>query len=899
MPKMTNKEKIKQFMEEQYKENGAQADVIADALGIKRNAASAILNELAREEFLRKKKTKPVIFTIAEPADTELEESFEKLLEKEDVFKDVAGVSCNMEQVLNKCKISATYPGRGIPIILLGQSGVGKSMLAEKIYLYAKQQGTIAADAPFVVLNCADYANNKELLSSVLFGYTKGAFTGANKDSPGVFEKADRGYLLLDEVHRLPPEGQEKLFRYIDTGIVNPLGDGAKGKSLNVRLIFATTEDIDNALLETLVRRIPIAVTIPSYPERSSNEKMQIIQNLFRQEAQILDCDFQISSNVINNLLTFKGKGNIGTLKNIIKISCANALNKNPVKNEVIQVTMQDLNVQYSVDYSLLRNSSATQWICIKRDSDEILMPVQDRVEEILELEEMLRLVTKFANGKISRERFYKQSKKLVEDVTDHIVYGMESSPMEVVYNGYVENIFKFIQNNYGFNYTGTFVIVLTKLMVLLNRNGTCFSEETKNQICELETKLGKQLYRPSKIANLFCEMANRAMDYTANRGMLKLFLKLFLFVHMSGEKKFAAGIIISHGYSTASSIASLVNQVYSNYIFDAFDMPFDTSKKEIVERVREYLKKIDTSAGVLILVDMGSLLDIVDDLTDVVDGNLGVINNVTTQMALEVGNEIMKNQDMEAILKAIVRYNSTTYNFIRNKEKENAILVCCGTGVGVAAKIGDLLRGCFADQKIKVIEYAYEKMEQRGRDCEVFDLYNVLLIITTMQLEINNTEVLPLNELLDISGYETLNRTLSPIYSKREIEGIVENIVRSFSLKNIMSQLTILNPEILMNDVGNAIHSLELEAKVQFPPDLKQLLYMHIGIMVERLMREKDYVSKNAFEEFGKRHKKFCEMAKRSLSVIEGRYYVSVNLREIKLIYDMVASKIKKFEVQ
>ncbi len=375
MSKLTNKEKIKQYIEETCQENGTQADTIADALGMKRNAASAILNELAREGFLIKKKTKPVIFTLAVKPIVHPAKSLEMEPQKEDVFKEIAGGSYDMEQVLNKCKISATYPGRGIPIILLGQSGVGKSMLAEKIYLYAKQQGTIAEDAPFVVLNCADYANNKELLSSVLFGYTKGAFTGAAKDSPGVFEKADKGYLLLDEVHRLPPEGQEKLFRYIDTGIVNPLGDGAKGIPLNVRLIFATTEDIDNALLETFVRRIPIAVTIPSYPERSSNEKLKIIHNLFRQEAQILNCDFQISSNVINNLLTFKGKGNIGTLKNIIKISCANAVNKNPSENEVIQVSMQDLNVQYSVDYSLLRNSSSPQWIYVRRDSDEILMP--------------------------------------------------------------------------------------------------------------------------------------------------------------------------------------------------------------------------------------------------------------------------------------------------------------------------------------------------------------------------------------------------------------------------------------------------------------------------------------------------------------------------------------------
>lgn len=896
MSKMTNKEKVIQFMAEFYQEKGATAENVAEALQLKRNAASALLNELAREGILKKEKTKPVLFTYILPRSIpSLPETTSTV--QEDVFKEFAGVSYNMEQLLNKCKISATYPGRGIPIILLGQSGVGKSMLAEKIYLYAKQQGTIAENAPFVVLNCADYANNKDLLSSVLFGYTKGAFTGANKDTSGVFEKADQGYLLLDEVHRLPPEGQEKLFRYIDTGIINPLGDGAKGKALNVRLIFATTEDIDNALLETFVRRIPIAVTIPPYSERSSNEKLRIIQNLFRQEAQILDCDFQISSNVVNNLLTFKGKGNVGTLKNIIKISCANARNKNPMENHMVKVTMQDLNVQYSVNYNLLQNGNSTQWIYIRRDSDEVIMPSQENISEILNLDEMIRIVNKFINGKYSRDRFHKQAKKLVESVTDHIVYDLENCPMESVYNGYVETIFKFIQNNFGFNYTGSFVIVLTKLMVLLNRNSTYFSEEKKNQLSDLVTKLGKQLYRPFKTANLFCEMAKQTMDYTANEELLKLFLVLFLFIHMSGEKKFATGIIISHGYSTASSIASLVNQVFSSYIFDAFDMPYDTSKKEIVERVRDYLKKIDTSAGVLILVDMGSILDIVDDLTDVVNGNLGMINNVTTQMALEVGNELMKNQDMETILKTIVRYNSTTYNFIRNKEKENAILVCCGTGVGVATKLSDLLRGCFSDQKIRIIEYSHEKLDKRQRDCEIFDLYNVLLIITTMELEIKNTEILLLNELMDVRGYETLNRVLHPFYTKKEIEGIVENIVRSFSLKNIMSQLTILNPEILMNDVGNAIHSLELETNVQFTPDLKQLLYVHIGIMVERLMREKDYVSKNTFEEFRMCHKNFCKIAKRCLSVIEERYYVSVNTREIKLIYDMITCKIKDFK--
>ena len=86
--------------------------------------------------------------------------------------------------------------------------------MASLIYEYAIHKKVIDESAPFVTFNCADYANNPELLSANLFGYKKGAFTGAEKDTIGLIEAADGGYLFLDEVHRLSPEGQEKLFLF-------------------------------------------------------------------------------------------------------------------------------------------------------------------------------------------------------------------------------------------------------------------------------------------------------------------------------------------------------------------------------------------------------------------------------------------------------------------------------------------------------------------------------------------------------------------------------------------------------------------------------------------------------------------------------------------------------------
>ncbi|MCB7288153.1 sigma-54 factor interaction domain-containing protein, partial [[Clostridium] scindens] len=88
-------------------------------------------------------------------------------------------------------------PPRGLHTLIHGPSGVGKSQLAEAMYHFAIHVGTIQKDSPLVIFNCADYADNSELLLSQLFGYVKGAFTGADHEKSGLVEKADGGILFL------------------------------------------------------------------------------------------------------------------------------------------------------------------------------------------------------------------------------------------------------------------------------------------------------------------------------------------------------------------------------------------------------------------------------------------------------------------------------------------------------------------------------------------------------------------------------------------------------------------------------------------------------------------------------------------------------------------------------
>lgn len=128
----------------------------------------------------------------------------------------LTGHDGSLRKPIEQMKTALFYPNGGLPLLITGDSGTGKSYMAELMHEFAIAQGLLAPDAPFVSFNCAQYASNPELLAANLFGYVKGAFTGAQSDKAGAFEAANGGMLFLDEVHRLDAQGQEKLFTWLD-----------------------------------------------------------------------------------------------------------------------------------------------------------------------------------------------------------------------------------------------------------------------------------------------------------------------------------------------------------------------------------------------------------------------------------------------------------------------------------------------------------------------------------------------------------------------------------------------------------------------------------------------------------------------------------------------------------
>ncbi len=152
-------------------------------------------------------------------------------------FKDIVGSSSAISKTINTAKKGALS---NIPILIRGESGVGKELFARAIHSHSTR-----AEKPFVAVNCGAIPQN--LVESVLFGHEKGAFTGAVEKSIGKFREADGGTIFLDEIGELPLETQVKLLRVLQNYEVEPVG-ASRHVDVNVRIISATNKNLEKAI---------------------------------------------------------------------------------------------------------------------------------------------------------------------------------------------------------------------------------------------------------------------------------------------------------------------------------------------------------------------------------------------------------------------------------------------------------------------------------------------------------------------------------------------------------------------------------------------------------------------------------------------------------------------------
>ena len=228
--------------------------------------------------------------------------------------QNIVGRSLAMTQVFELIeKVADT----STTILIRGETGVGKELVAQAIHHNSQRR-----DKPFIALNCAALPEN--LLESELFGYEKGAFTGATSSKKGLFEQADNGTLFLDEIGDLPLPLQAKLLRVLQEGEVRPLG-GTQVIQVNARVLAATHHDIKvlverNEFREDLYYRLNVfPITLPPLRERKEDLPALIerfIQTYNHTHGRQVK---GVLPELLNTLMSYHFPGNIRELRNIIE----------------------------------------------------------------------------------------------------------------------------------------------------------------------------------------------------------------------------------------------------------------------------------------------------------------------------------------------------------------------------------------------------------------------------------------------------------------------------------------------------------------------------------------------------------------------------------------------------
>ncbi len=206
-----------------------------------------------------------------------------------------------------------------VNVLITGETGTGKEVAAREIHNLSKRK-----DKPFIAVNCA--AIPHELLESELFGYIKGAFTGAEKNKKGLIEEAEGGTLFLDEIGELPLTLQSKLLRFLETKKFRPVGS-TKEISTDVRIISATNRNLkkeieEGRFREDLYYRLStITLRMPSLKERKEDIPL-IISHILKELNQKYNKNItRISPQFLEYVNNLELKGNIRELKNIIEKS--------------------------------------------------------------------------------------------------------------------------------------------------------------------------------------------------------------------------------------------------------------------------------------------------------------------------------------------------------------------------------------------------------------------------------------------------------------------------------------------------------------------------------------------------------------------------------------------------
>lgn len=873
--------------------NGGTANDIADAMDLERSNVSRYLNELVKEQRVARSQGRPVVFTVTEKTKTE---------QFDITFDNLVGANESLSVSIQQAKAAILYPPKGLHTIVFGETGTGKSLFAECMYRFAVSSESIQDDAPFVSFNCADYAQNPQLLFAHIFGVKKGAYTGANEDRQGLLAEAHGGILFLDEIHRLPPEGQEMLFTFIDKGEYRPLGESAKVHEASVQIIGATTENSD-MFLTTFNRRIPMSITLPPLRERSIDERYEIVTLFIKQEADRLQQKIIVEREAILAFMLYHAEGNIGQVKRDLKLVCAKAfLNYRTHQEDYLTIHQKDLPLQ--VQKGLLKIKEMPERIDRFVDKNSHYLTFEPGTNEVVwsldpardmsvysTIEEKVSTLTQQELETLDLESYIEANvdqyfeayvdelarSNIHQDLIEADVWGLTNRLYDVAEERLDRSYHEKARFTFALHLQGTLERIKDNRSIIhpnLNDIRIHYKKEFKVAI-----DLSAMIEEAYEIEIPFDEI-----------GFITMFLAIDTVEPQETQDNQVAIVLLMHGKSTASSMLEAVQELLGTTTGTAFNMPLTMEVQHMYEQVKNYVidHKEQMASGMLLLTDMGSLNTFGNMIYEETGVRTKAISMVSTMIVLEAVRMASIGRSLEDIYQNVQMSfeNIVRTQFRPEKQRDKAVIVTCFTGEGVATKLYERIQPVVNTDEVEIIQMQFLEKEAFKKHIDrLMEQYDIKAIVGTVDIEYQN---IPFFSAFDIFNNDKLNELKRLAANELSIGQIIASLEGTMTTIESVSELLLL--------LQHQIHQIQSDMQVIVEPGIDAAILIHLAFLVEALntgVKKRDF---DDLERFKRKHLIAYNAVQSNLMPVEKRYHLEIPESEIAYIAQMfIENKIKQ----
>lgn len=830
----SNKEKVYDFIQMHSlaeQEGGVSTSYIAEALSLQRTNVSSILNTLVSEGRITKTNGRPVLYLI----DQEIHKR------EEDCFREMTGWNGSLKHGIQLAKAAILYPGRSLNLLIVGEKGTGKKQFAKAIYNYCLAKNMISEEAPFLQMNCRDYANEQEQARALLMG----------DGEQGLLHQSEKGVLYLDNIQYLGGILQREVAMYSSSSAPRGI------------LLASCTPDTIPAQ-EEFQGEFPIVVPMPKITERPIAERMEMIKLLFSTEASRVGRVLVVKEELMRCLLLYECPENFQQLKRDIKIGCANAYVRELANPAEITLYVSDFDVR--IRQGILRYGSVREEIeelipenssfafdgrdmkVSETESKNIYQELRKKAQK-LDAEGLSQDDIQMLLSTELERAFGKYQSQLVHDVTSRKELGL------IVDDELMQLVEKFIK----------------KVETIQNRTidesvffGLCLHMKgVVNQNRETETvgklEISQVVTKHKQEYLLSAEFAEEIQEKYQVEMPIDEVILITMFLCYEPPKQLSAGnpviLYAFYGKEVAASIVKTITDITGFDHVYSFELSYKMDERSTCEALKKCIRDIDRGKGVCVVYDS----DLIAKMTEEIARETGILIRLfpapVTTMGIELARKALRSSNLDTVYRETMR---SVGDFAISRPKY--LVTLCTTGKGGAEELKNYIEkyGSLGDVEVIPMSMSDEEALQEAFQ-DLMRQGTILCVVGTFDPKLYSIPFCSITEVFT-TPKERLPELLRTAESKDcdiDYQEIFDYLGQQFTHARI-AKLRPLLEELLHQIDGQLKHMTQ---------DAQMGLLIHTACCVERLLAgeasQTNPKRKMIIAQYGKEFQKLLRMLK------------------------------------